>query len=162
DDVFVRGAIDRIDRAPDGTLIVLDYKSGRIEPLRRKLRPDTLLQPEFQLPLYAALLRQRNPGARVDAQYVSLKSARRTARRAEAHGKKSSEILGLRKWARSTACAGRSSRGTPHRPASTRASRCSTKRRRGGSCATLARRSRFARWKGRSEPMRRPPRGGSA
>jgi len=78
DGVHVRGAIDRIDRGPDGALVVLDYKSGRIESLRRKLRADTLLAPEFQLAIYAALLRQRNPGARVDAQYVSLKSARRT------------------------------------------------------------------------------------
>ena len=76
--MHVRGAIDRIDRGPDGALVVLDYKSGRIESLRRKLRSDTLLAPEFQLAIYAALLRQRNPGARVDAQYVSLKSARRT------------------------------------------------------------------------------------
>ena len=86
DDVHVRGAVDRIDRAPGGGLIVLDYKSGRIEGLRRKLRPDTLLQPEFQLPLYAALLRQREPAARVDAAYVSLKDARRTPALSEAKG----------------------------------------------------------------------------
>ena len=77
-DLHVRGAIDRIDRVPGGALVVLDYKSSRIEKLRRKLRPETLLDPEFQLALYAALLRQREPGAPVDAQYVSLKHARRT------------------------------------------------------------------------------------
>jgi RecB family exonuclease len=83
-EVHVRGAVDRVDRAADGGLVVLDYKSSRIESLRRKLRPDTLLQPEFQLSIYAALLRQREPQARVDAQYVSLKSARRTPTLAEA------------------------------------------------------------------------------
>jgi hypothetical protein len=57
---------------------VLDYKSGRIESLRRKLRADTLLRPEFQLAIYAALLRQREPLQRVDAQYLSLKNAKRT------------------------------------------------------------------------------------
>ena len=76
-DVHVRGAVDRVDRF-DGTLVVLDYKSSRIETLRRKLRADTLLQPEFQLAIYAALLRQREPLSAVDAQYVSLKSADRT------------------------------------------------------------------------------------
>jgi RecB family exonuclease len=83
-EVHVRGAVDRVDRAPGGGLVVLDYKSSRIESLRRKLRPDTLLQPEFQLAIYAALLRQREPAAQVDAQYVSLKSARRTPTLAEA------------------------------------------------------------------------------
>ena len=83
-DVYVRGAVDRVDRTSNGALVVLDYKSSRIESLRRKLRPDTLLQPEFQLAIYAALLRQREPLARVDAQYVSLKSARRTPTLADA------------------------------------------------------------------------------
>jgi RecB family exonuclease len=78
-DVHVRGAVDRVDRAAGGSLLVLDYKSSRYETLQRKLRPDTLLAPEFQLALYAALVRQREPAARVDAAYVSLKSARRTA-----------------------------------------------------------------------------------
>ena len=76
-DVHVRGAIDRIDRVAGG-LVVLDYKSSRIETLRRKLRADTLLAPEFQLAIYAALLRQREPLSAVDAQYVSIRSARRT------------------------------------------------------------------------------------
>ncbi len=76
-DVYVRGAVDRIDRVGPA-LVVLDYKSSRIESLRRKLRPDTLLAPEFQLAIYAALLRQREPLATVDAQYVSIRSARRT------------------------------------------------------------------------------------
>jgi hypothetical protein len=107
-DVHVRGAIDRIDRASnrasnrasdhasdhasdrasgrvDGGLVVLDYKSSRIESLRRKVREGTLLAPEFQLAIYAALLRQREPQARVDAQYVSLRSARRTPTLAEAN-----------------------------------------------------------------------------
>src|SRR5712691_1661792 len=79
EEVFVRGAIDRIDRAPDGTLLVLDYKSGRAETLRRKLRAETLLAPEFQLSLYAAAVLQREPGARVDAAYLSLRGGERTA-----------------------------------------------------------------------------------
>ena len=76
--VFVRGAVDRIDRGPGGALVVLDYKSGSIEPLKRKLKPAWLLAPEFQLAVYAALLRQRHPAAPVDALYLSLKDAART------------------------------------------------------------------------------------
>ena len=77
--VFVRGAVDRIDRGPGGALVVLDYKSGGVDPLKRKLKPAWLFAPEFQLAVYAALLRQRHPGAAVDALYLSLKDARRTA-----------------------------------------------------------------------------------
>ena len=77
--MHVRGAIDRIDRLPDGALLVLDYKSGRPESLRRRLRADTMLAPEFQLALYAAVLRQREPGVRVDAAYISLQTGERTA-----------------------------------------------------------------------------------
>ncbi len=76
--VFLRGTVDRIDRGAGGSLVVLDYKSGAIDPLKRKLKPAWLLAPEFQLAVYAALLRQRHPGAPVDALYLSLKDAERT------------------------------------------------------------------------------------
>lgn len=83
-EVSIRGAIDRIDRTPDGRFVVLDYKSSRSYRLRRKLRGDALLMPEFQLPIYAAVLARRNPGARVDAQFVSIGDARRTSSLREA------------------------------------------------------------------------------
>ena len=76
DEVCVRGAIDRVDRTPDGVL-VLDYKSSRPDTLKLKLR--ALLDTEFQLPLYAAVLRQRGE-AHVDASYVSLGVAKRSDR----------------------------------------------------------------------------------
>ena len=78
DGVVVRGAIDRIDRTATGALTVLDYKSGRIDSLRRKLKPETMLAPEFQLAIYAALLRQREPSVSPDALYLSMKDAART------------------------------------------------------------------------------------
>jgi ATP-dependent helicase/nuclease subunit B len=78
-DVHVRGVVDRIDRLPDGTLLVLDYKSGRLTTLSPRLKAEALLAPEFQLVLYAEMVRQRYPSARVDAAYVSLRDARRTA-----------------------------------------------------------------------------------
>jgi ATP-dependent helicase/nuclease subunit B len=75
--LYVRGAIDRVDRR-DGVLLAVDYKSSRLDVLRRKLKAETLLSPELQLALYAALLRQREPLALVDAQYISMKEAART------------------------------------------------------------------------------------
>src|SRR5207248_2172144 len=78
-DVHVRGIVDRIDRLPDGTLLVLDYKSGRLTTLSPRVKAEALLAPEFQLVLYAEMVRQRYPSARVDAAYVSLRDARRTA-----------------------------------------------------------------------------------
>jgi len=75
--IFVRGAIDRVDFR-DGVLLAVDYKSSRLEVLRRKLKAEMLLSPELQLALYAAVLRQRQPLARVDAQYVSMKDAERS------------------------------------------------------------------------------------
>ena len=78
--LWVRGVIDRIDRAADGSLTVLDYKSGTAYPLQRKLKGQSLFHPEHQLALYAALLQQREPGRRIDAGYISLKEAKRTRR----------------------------------------------------------------------------------
>ena len=79
EEVLVRGIIDRIDESHGGSLLVLDYKSSSLDTLTRKLDPGWLLRPEFQLAIYLALVRQIHPGKRVDAAYVSLKKARRTA-----------------------------------------------------------------------------------
>ena len=94
-EVHVRGVIDRIDREPDGTLLVLDYKSSRPESLRRRLRAQTLLAPEFQLALYAAAVRQREPGARVDAAYLSLQTGERTATLRKAAGRDALDVDSL-------------------------------------------------------------------
>jgi hypothetical protein len=75
---FVRGAIDRVDRDRSGGLAVVDYKSSRRQSLARRLQPGSLLQPEYQLALYAALLHQREPGSAVDAFYISLSDAERS------------------------------------------------------------------------------------
>ena len=75
---YVRGAIDRVDRDRDGGLLVIDYKSSGKQSLSRKLQPAGLLAPEFQLAIYAALLRQREPRSAIDAVYVSLRDAERS------------------------------------------------------------------------------------
>ena len=79
EEVLVRGIIDRIDESQGGSLLVLDYKSSSLDTLTRKLDPGWLLRPEFQLAIYLALVRQIHPGKPVDAAYVSLKKAKRTA-----------------------------------------------------------------------------------
>ena len=79
EEVLVRGIIDRIDESQDGSLLVLDYKSSSLDTLTRKLDPGWLLRPEFQLAIYLALVRQIHPRKPVDAAYVSLRKARRTA-----------------------------------------------------------------------------------
>jgi len=98
DAVFVRGAIDRVDHqgvaglTSSGPLLVLDYKSGRLQPLARKLRPESLLAPEFQLLLYAAAVRAQLPGREVDAVYLSLRDAGRSTTLRTALGKADLQI----------------------------------------------------------------------
>jgi ATP-dependent helicase/DNAse subunit B len=57
--LFLKLRLDRIDRLTDGTLLVIDYKSGNVAPSAWDLpRPD-----DVQLPLYAgfALSRETEP-----------------------------------------------------------------------------------------------------
>jgi ATP-dependent helicase/nuclease subunit B len=53
--VRFHGYVDRIDRSPDGTaVVVVDYKTGRPEPYRKALRADPIgLGQLLQLPVYA-------------------------------------------------------------------------------------------------------------
>lgn len=64
----LHGVIDRLDRAADGSLQVIDYKTGAVPPLRDKAR-DPL--EDTQLAVYAAL----EPQAR-SALYLALDEAR--------------------------------------------------------------------------------------
>jgi ATP-dependent helicase/nuclease subunit B len=50
--VEVRGAIDRVDRNPDGACVVLDYKTGKRPP-----KPEIDAGVRFQLPLYVEAFR---------------------------------------------------------------------------------------------------------
>ena len=53
DGVVIRGILDRIDRGPDGSLIITDYKTGKAPPERYALGSF------FALKIYALLIRQR-------------------------------------------------------------------------------------------------------
>ena len=71
--IAFRGRIDRIDRRPDGSIIVSDYKTGRAGPYKelesadpyQKLSGGKLLQ----LPVYALAVKEMAAGAPVAAQY---------------------------------------------------------------------------------------------
>jgi ATP-dependent helicase/nuclease subunit B len=86
-EILVRGTIDRVDRLSSGALAVIDYKSAGEYSLRPRLRPEALFNPNFQLSLYAAVLAAREPGAPIDAAYISLRDARRTRSLRESLGK---------------------------------------------------------------------------
>jgi RecB family exonuclease len=63
----IRGRIDRVDRAPDGTLFIIDYKSGRV-PARSKIGTAEGLQ----LPLYIlALEKERSDRQVIGGAYLS-------------------------------------------------------------------------------------------
>jgi ATP-dependent helicase/nuclease subunit B len=58
--VHLRGSIDRVDRAADGSLVVTDHKSGSADKFRKLSAEDpTLGGVLFQLPSYAAAARAR-------------------------------------------------------------------------------------------------------
>ncbi len=76
--LHIEGKADRVDRAADGTLVVTDYKTGRID----RYRGISAADPDaggtrFQLPVYAAATRARagDPDAAVRAQYLFASSA---------------------------------------------------------------------------------------
>jgi ATP-dependent helicase/nuclease subunit B len=81
--------IDRVERLQDGSILVLDYKSGAIDktPMACAKIAEALLQASrtaikeavrsFQLPLYAHLVQTRNPGASmIDARLYSLQNGK--------------------------------------------------------------------------------------
>jgi len=74
--IAVRGRIDRIDRAPDGSAVeVIDYKSGGVDD---RVKGEELCRSSFQLPVYAAWARQESGAERVDAALRSLKDGERS------------------------------------------------------------------------------------
>jgi hypothetical protein len=70
--IRIRGYIDRVDRAPDGSLRVIDYKAGSSRISARELEEGTRLQ----LPLYALAVRDAlGLGSVVDGFYWHVGSA---------------------------------------------------------------------------------------
>ena len=72
------GRVDRIDRHPDGTLEIIDYKSGRTEISAEEVRSNLAMS------IYQLILAKNYPGIRVLATIHALRSgAEATAERTE-------------------------------------------------------------------------------
>jgi len=73
--ISFQGRVDRIDRMPDGRLVVTDHKTGKADKFKRLTADDpTVGGTMFQLPVYAAAARvlERQPDAVVEAEYAFL------------------------------------------------------------------------------------------
>ena len=76
--------IDRVDRLEDGTVMILDYKTGSVDPLprgldvieRMALSRRTIYEnvKSFQLPLYFYYLQKYFPGERLNAAFYNLRT----------------------------------------------------------------------------------------
>lgn len=62
------GRIDRVDHIGDGTIMIVDYKTGNLK------NPDRVAADNLQLPLYVQGLRQRFPGTGITAQLQGISS----------------------------------------------------------------------------------------
>jgi putative RecB family exonuclease len=69
EDVILGGKIDRIDRLPDGRLVVLDYKTGK-PPLKKD--PESLAKDDIQLAAYAVLVTKKFRGKVARCDYLFL------------------------------------------------------------------------------------------
>jgi RecB family exonuclease len=67
-DFLLSGRLDRVDRHPDGSLEVIDYKSGRWEPTPEEVASDLAMN------IYQLILRRNHPQTRVFATIYSLRS----------------------------------------------------------------------------------------
>jgi RecB family exonuclease len=67
-DFILMGRIDRIDEHPDGTLEVIDYKSGRLSTSEEEVRHD------LAMGIYQLLLKKKNPDRRITGSILCLRT----------------------------------------------------------------------------------------
>lgn len=70
---LLSGRLDRVDRHPDGSLEVIDYKSGRWEPTPEEVASDLAMN------IYQLILRRNFPQTRVFATIYHLRSGTRAS-----------------------------------------------------------------------------------
>lgn len=70
---LLSGRLDRVDRHPDGSLEVIDYKSGRWEPTPEEVASDLAMN------IYQLILRRQFPQTRVFATIYHLRSGTRAS-----------------------------------------------------------------------------------
>jgi ATP-dependent helicase/nuclease subunit B len=74
--------VDRVDEMMDGTILILDYKTGSMDPMPKDLSDEMDLSREFirdhirsfQMPLYVHYLRQKFPGREVNSALYHLRT----------------------------------------------------------------------------------------
>jgi len=74
--------VDRVDEMNDGTILILDYKTGSVNPMPKEIRPDMPLDrpyirdcvKSFQMPLYVHYLRRQFPGRDVNSALYHLRT----------------------------------------------------------------------------------------
>ena len=71
EDFDLVGRIDRIDEHPDGTLEIIDYKTGRVEVSEEEVETDLAMS------IYQLLVREKYPGRPVCATIVAVRSGSR-------------------------------------------------------------------------------------
>ncbi|MDM4764841.1 PD-(D/E)XK nuclease family protein [Pelomonas sp. SE-A7] len=65
----LKGRLDRMDRQPDGSLLLIDYKTGSLTGLKDKVAHPV---EDTQLAVYAALVQPEKGEAAIHAQYLAL------------------------------------------------------------------------------------------
>jgi hypothetical protein len=74
--------VDRVDEMTDGTIMVLDYKTGGMDPMPKDVPADGILTREyirdhvrsFQMPLYVDYLRRQFPGRGINSALYNLRT----------------------------------------------------------------------------------------
>lgn len=69
-DIEIEGIVDRIDEHDDGSILIIDYKSGRVPKLKKIIEKEVDFQPEF----YKILVNKEFPGEEIDFKYYELKT----------------------------------------------------------------------------------------
>ena len=80
--VYLTHRVDRVDEMTDGTILILDYKTGGADPMPKELSIDGALSREyirdhvksFQMPLYVHYLRKQFPGREVNSALYHLRT----------------------------------------------------------------------------------------
>ena len=105
--VYLRGSIDRFDLSSDGKrAAVFDYKSGALSSLTPRLKHEAFADSSWQLPLYAAVVRDRFGVDEVQMIYYALRDLRSSGKPAPDWLRLSSEtptsesLLSTRMWSR--------------------------------------------------------------
>ena len=75
--------VDRVDEMTDGTILILDYKTGSMDPMPKEIPArchfdavniSVIMSRSFQMPLYVHYLRKQFPGREVNSVLYHLRT----------------------------------------------------------------------------------------